>query len=117
MRRFPDREGEQAISKYSGQSAAMGLASMNSILRFEVCASGLRVGMLRVFGPFFRDFFVPWEALSVRRSPSSFLRGRTALLEFGPGLLKISGHLADQLWRSAAARWPEPGPPPEPETR
>jgi len=54
---------------------------MRSILNLDVCPSGLRVGMMRLFGVFCRDFFVPWDQISVVRKRRLFWR--EAKLVFG----------------------------------
>ena len=113
MANYPDRP-EEPILRLRGLSGWMGLGvGMNNILRLSVCPSGLRVGMMRVFGPFNRDFFVPWGSLSVSRGGAS-LFGFGAKLQFGSpivvGTLRISAQNADRLARAAAGRWPEPGP-------
>jgi hypothetical protein len=114
METFPDQTDEP-ILRLRGQSGKMGLGTnMNGILRLSVCSSGLRVGIMRLFGPFCRDFFVPWEHISVTRK--TILFWPFADLRFGAplvGKLRISGHVADRLARAAAHRWPETGPFPE----
>jgi hypothetical protein len=109
MAAFPDR-AEEPILKIRGQSGAMGLGvSFQSVLRLSVCRSGLRIGMMRVFGPFCRDFFVPWKAITVTRKHSFW--GRYGKLEFGNprvGSLTISAQLADRLRQAAGELWPEP---------
>ncbi|WP_095081571.1 hypothetical protein [Mesorhizobium sophorae] len=67
MAKFPNQSEEQLL-RIRGQSGSMGLGvSMQGILALSVCPSGLRVGIMRVFGPFCRDFLVPWEAIRVTR--------------------------------------------------
>jgi len=109
---------EQAILKTGWQSGSMGLGvGMSNILRIEVCSSGLRFGIMRIFGPFCRDFFVPWGDLQIRRG--AILFWPRATLSFGGRSfprLSISGRLADRLARAAQGRWPE-GQAPPPETR
>jgi hypothetical protein len=66
--------------------------------------------MMRLFGPFCRDFLVPWDAISVSRK--SFLFWPTARLEFGHpvvGTLRISACVANRLARAAGYSWPETG--------
>jgi len=108
MSRFPDRS-EQAILQLRGVTGAMGFGvNMRSVLRLDVCASGLRVGIARLLGPFCRDFFVPWEDLRVTRRKTLFWTG--VRLEFGcptVSSLTISTPVADQLARAAARHWPE----------
>lgn len=62
--RFPDRE-EEPLIRLRWQSASFGdsaftRASFGRCLRFDVCASGLRVSIWRLFSPWSRPFFVPW---------------------------------------------------------
>jgi hypothetical protein len=114
MARFPNQTAEPLL-RIRGQSGSMGLGvSMRGILTLSVCPSGLRVGIMRVFGPFCRDFFVPWEAFSVTRK--TILFWPVAKLQFGsPGIgaLTIPAHVANRLARAALGRWPEAGPFPE----
>ena len=96
------------------QSGALGFVSMRSILNLSVCPSGLRIGMMRVFGPFCSEFFVPWEMISVSRRDWFFWR--TAVLNLAPDSnwrLSLPSEVADRLARAASSRWPEPGPFPE----
>jgi hypothetical protein len=73
--------------------------------------------MLRIFGIFCRDFFVPWEEVFVFRTRSSWLMGPQARFAFGStGSLTVLAAVADQLARAVPARWPEAEPPPA-ETR
>jgi hypothetical protein len=114
MAKYPDQIVEP-ILRIRGQSGTMGLGvAMRGILTLSVCPSGLRVRMMRVFGPFCRDFFVPWESIAVIRKTVLFWP--VAKLQFGNpvvGTLRISAHVADRLARAAMGRWPEPGPFPE----
>ncbi len=115
MRRFPDRD-EPALLELFGQSGSMGPGvRMRGILRLSACPSGLRVGLIRLFGPFSRDFLVPWEEIQVTRTTS--FGWRLARLRFGDptaGTLGIAPHVADRLARAAAGKWPEAAPfPPE----
>jgi len=114
MAKYPDQTVEP-ILRIRAQSGTMRLGvHMRGILTLSVCPSGLRVGMMRVFGPFCRDFFVPWQSIAVIRK--TILFWPVAKLQFGNpvvGTLSISAHLADKLARAAAERWPEAGPFPE----
>ena len=86
---------------------------MGGILRLSVCPSGLRVGMVRIFGIFSKDFLVPWQAISVTRRKSFFLP--VAELNFGTpsnGRLVIPTHVANRLAHAARESWPERGPVP-----
>jgi hypothetical protein len=117
MANFPDQTVEP-ILRIRGQSGTMGLGvRMNGILTLSICPSGLRVGMMRLFGPFCRNFFVPWESMVIIRKTTLFWP--VAELLFGNpvvGRLSVSVHVADRMARAAMGRWPESGPFPE-ETR
>lgn len=114
MARFPN-QAMDPILRVGGQSGSMGLGvSMRGILALGVCPSGLRVGIMRVFGPFCRDFFVPWEDIRVIRRTVLFWPA--AKLEFGSpaiGSLTIPAHVANKLARAATGQWPETGSFPE----
>jgi hypothetical protein len=111
MTKFPDQAGEP-ILRIRGRSGTMGLGvSMRGILTLSVCPSGLRVGIMRVFGPFCRDFLVPWEDIAVTRK--TILFRPVVKFKFGSpvvGTLSIAAHTADRLARAAKGRWPETGP-------
>jgi hypothetical protein len=65
-RAYPDQP-EAAVRRFSFQSASMGAqVSLQGVLRMDVCPSGLRFGILRIFGLFCRDFYVPWDEITVR---------------------------------------------------
>ncbi|MGD1067104.1 MAG: hypothetical protein ABR975_09845 [Vulcanimicrobiaceae bacterium] len=104
--RFPNRS-EKPLLRLWFQSGAMGFGvAMRGILMLSACPSGLRVGILRLFGPFCRDFFVPWEDISVRNT--TFLFTPMVTLSFGSpeiGLLRVSEDTGDRLARAAAGRW------------
>lgn len=109
MRRYPDRD-ETALAVLKWQSGRMGWigARLRGVLTLSVCPSGLRVGMFRLFGPFSRDFLVPWSEIEVTRR--DWFLGRVAELKFGTpaaGVLTIGADVADELARTAQTRWPE----------
>lgn len=118
MARYPNQT-EEPLLRIRGQSGSMGLGvSMRGLLTLSVCPSGLRVGVMRVFGPFCRDFFVPWQAISIARKNVSLWP--VATLRFGSpsiGSLTIPAHVANRLARAAIGRWPEAGPFPEEQHR
>ena len=110
MRRYPDRS-ERPILHLRGQMGFMGSlnARFRGILRLSVCPSGLRVGVFRLFGPFCRDFFVPWEEISVTRA-QWFLMGEMAIMTFGDpphGKLAVTAAVAARLAKAAGDDWPE----------
>lgn len=110
MRRYPNRLDPSMLT-LKGQSGSLGGVNMRSILKLGVCPSGLRIGMVRLLGPFCRDFLVPWEAIHIHRKDRFFWR--SAVLDFGVpacGTLTLRSDVADRLARAAAELWPEPGP-------
>lgn len=110
MERYPDR-GENALAVLTNQSGSLGAVSMRGILKLSVCPSGLRVGIMRIFGPFSRDFFVPWNEITVTRADRFFWQ--VAKLSFGQpsvGKLTVFADVADRMARAAGNHWPEPGP-------
>jgi hypothetical protein len=69
QRAFPDHM-EEPIERLRFQSGAMGgamPANFGSCLTLEICATGLRVSLLRLLGPLQRPFFVPWSSIRVGR--------------------------------------------------
>ena len=110
MRAFPDRPYEEALAIFKRESGMVGPVSMHGILKLSLCPSGLRVGIMKVFGPFEKDFLVPWKEIAVARK--RILGWRYAELCFGVyGKLRISDLLADRLWRTIPQSWPEKGTP------
>ncbi len=113
MERFPDR-AENPLLTLTGQSGSLGRVSMSRILTLSVCPAGLRIGIMRIFGPFSRDFLVPWDEITVARADR--VLWRVAKLSFGRppiSTLTLQPHVADRLARAAGARWPELGSFPE----
>jgi len=103
---FPD-QADPALTEFRGMSGMMGAGvNMRNVLRFGVCRSGLRIGILRALGPFSKDFLVPWERISIRREKVLF--GTAAKLTFGNiGSLAIPAADADRLAEAAGGNWPE----------
>jgi hypothetical protein len=111
--RYPNRD-EVPILTLANQSGSLGVVSMRNILKLSVCGSGLRVGIMRIFGPFCRDFLVPWNEITITRGDRYFWK--FAKLSFGQpenGNLKVFAEVADRLARAAGHRWPEQGSFPE----
>ncbi len=106
--RYPDQK-EMPFLVIRGQSGSMGRGvQMNHVLNFGVCPSGLRIGVLRIFGPFCRNIFVPWESISVERRKYFFIP--IAELQFGTpanGKLMLAEYVANRLAKSAGSNWPE----------
>lgn len=117
MERYPARE-EAPLLTLKNQSGSMRGVKLNGVLTLSVSQSGLRVGMIRVFGIrlfglFQRDFLVPWHELTVVRKDGFF--GSVARIEFGKpaqGNLTVSADIVDRLARAAGRNWPEAAPPP-----
>jgi hypothetical protein len=113
MERYPDH-AEDPLVALVNQSGSLGRASMSRILKLSICPSGLRIGIMRIFGPFSRDFFVPWSEISVTRGNRFFWK--VAKLSFGwpsNGSLTVPAEVADRLARTAGNLWPESGSFPE----
>jgi len=113
MERYPDRD-EIPVVTLANQSGSLGLVSMRGLLKLSVCPSGLRIGIMRIFGPFCRDFLVPWSEIKVTRNDRVFWK--VAKLSFGQpsnGNLKVFAEVADRMARAAGNHWPEPGPFPQ----
>ena len=109
VERYPNGD-EIPIVTLANQSGSLGLVSMRGILKFSVCPSGLRIGIMRIFGPFCRDFLVPWSEINVTRNDRVFWK--VAKLSFGQpsnGNLKVFAEVADRMARAAGNHWPEPG--------
>lgn len=108
MSRFPDRS-ETPLLQLSMQSGSMGRGvNFNNILRLASCPSGLRVGVLKLFGVFARDFLVPWNEIQVRRY--KWLMFELAELKFGNpevGKLTLRASVADKLAAAYPKKWPE----------
>lgn len=113
MRRFPDRL-ETPLRTFKNQSGSMGPVGARSLLTLSVCPGGLRIGMMRIFGPFSKDFYVPWSEMSVvRRDRFLWKAARIAFGNPSVGSLTLTADLADRLARVAGKSWPEPGSFPE----
>jgi hypothetical protein len=110
MVEYPDQSIEP-ILRLRGQSGTMGGIGLRGILTLSVCPTGLRVGIMRLFGPFCRDFLVPWESIAVIRKKTLFWP--VAELQFGKpviGRLRIPAPAADRIARAAMGYWPEQRP-------
>jgi hypothetical protein len=110
MERYPDRP-ESALAVLANQSGSLGVVSMRRVLKLGICPSGLRIGIMRIFGPFSRDFFVPWDEITVTRRDR--LTWKVAKLSFGRppiGNLTLPAEVADRIARTAGIPWPESGP-------
>jgi hypothetical protein len=114
---YPDRDepAEQTFLSVSGMMGAW--VSFSRVLSIDVCPSGLRVRIWRIFGPFCRPFFVPWSDLRVERT-TRFLRPAAELSFGGVGRLALYGDTANRLALAAGRNWPEQSTPaPEPASK
>jgi hypothetical protein len=113
--RYPDRP-EQAQLKLRHLSGTMGRGvNMSGILNIDVCPSGLRMSVWKLFVPFSRNVFVPWRDLGVERK--TMFGWKFAVLTFGApagGRLRLPARIADRIARAAPGRWPERGDFPKP---
>jgi hypothetical protein len=78
---YPDQAEEPLLRlRCNVSTRRRGPVDLHGTLILSACPSGLRVGRRRVFGRWYRDFFMPWERLSVVRQ-STILP--IAILQFG----------------------------------
>ena len=86
---FPDRL-DQPIQRLRFQSGMTGNGSIwnpwggvrfGRCLRLDLCKGGLRVATWRIFFPFCKPFYVPWELIQVEERQTWFLR--SCCLSFG----------------------------------
>ena len=108
MQQFPDRD-EKPLLQLNWQSGFMGALPVNfrNVLKVSVCPSGLRIGVLRIFGLFAHDFFVPWHAISAQKK--EWWMWQVNELTFGKpqvGRLLLYASTTDRL-AEAAKGWPE----------
>ena len=111
MKAYPD-QGEPVSARFPGQSGSLNGVSLRRILTLSVGPTGLRLGMLRLFGPFNRDVCVPWPFIAVTRTRRPLV-GKIALVALGQpaiAVLALPAELADELARAAPGHWPEAGP-------
>jgi hypothetical protein len=107
-RRYPNR-GEEALFSLRFESGRMSGVSMSGILCVQACPSGLRVGIWKLFGPFSRDFLVPWRDIRVERRRR--LIWKVVDLKFeDTGNLELFDYAANRIARAVPNYWPEAGP-------
>jgi hypothetical protein len=99
QRLYPDRD-EEPSDKLRSVSGAIGRGSLlnpwgnvsyGSCLTLEVCYSGLRVRVWRIFAVFQKPIFVPWPCIEVQEKRVLFLqRYRLEFARTGGSALTIS---------------------------
>jgi len=106
--RFPVRPA-QVLRNLHFQSAAMGKGAgtsrtnFNGVLTISICAEGLKIDIMRIFGPFCRAFFVPWEDITL--TPRKTVFGTVTDLTFGtPAIATLTARrrLADAIQAARA---------------
>ncbi len=106
--RFPVRP-VQVLRKLHFQSAAMGKGAgtpgtnFNGVLSISICAEGLQIDIMRIFGPFCRAFFVAWEDITF--TPRKTFFGTVTALSFGsPAIATLTARrrLADAIQAARA---------------
>jgi hypothetical protein len=110
MRLYPDRD-DPALVKLRMVSGNMGggpLGSVNmkGILNLDGCATGLRIGIFRPFGPLCRNVFVPWK--EIRTQTEKVLFFDMAVLQLGTpqvSKLSISMDAARQIEAAVPDAW------------
>jgi len=105
-KQYPNRR-EKPVLKLRFQSGWVGTVSGASIYRFEACPSGLRVGELKLFGVFTRDFFVPWSEIVVERKRKRLWNVVELRFKSCEGSLTLYEPVANRLARSVPGNWPE----------
>jgi hypothetical protein len=108
MRKYPV-VAEIPLLTLKNQSGSLNGVSMRQILNLSVCPSGLQIGIMRIFGPFSRPFFVPWEAISVTRKDRFFQKMAKISFAQSSISLMLPAEVADRLARASDGRWPETG--------
>jgi hypothetical protein len=69
---------------------------------------------MRIFGPFCRDFFVPWSEITVTRGDLFFWKVANVFFGQPPiGKLTVFADVADRMASAAGNHWPERGAFPE----
>jgi hypothetical protein len=81
QRRFPGNQ-DTPLLRLRMRSGKMGWIHLNGILTLDSCASGLRVSVWKLFGPFQRPFQVPWDQIEAE-PVAPFLLGPIVRLRFG----------------------------------
>lgn len=73
--RFPDRPETETVSMrmQSGmiKSPSGAPVTMSGCLRLEICPTGLRVSVWRIFAPFSSPVFVPWSQITPSKSKAA----------------------------------------------
>ena len=99
LQRHYQPSDEPALVTLRRRSGSMGFGvGLNGILTLSACASGLRVGIWRIFGPFQRPFLVPWHEIEAKQTTRFFVP--RSILTFGKpavGVLRISARTWQRL--------------------
>jgi hypothetical protein len=105
-RAYPDRP-ERGVARRARVNATMGSATLNGLLSIEVCPSGLRFALNRLFVPFAHRFLVPWSEIEIKPKNSFMPLPRTIVL-LGPAhrKLTLAPEVISVLMRDAASVWP-----------
>lgn len=71
QRRFPDEPNAQTLERFRFRSAQLGHpafgVSYSGVLTFEVCNTGLRISVWKLFGLFSKPIFLPWDGFHTER--------------------------------------------------
>jgi hypothetical protein len=107
QRQFP-RNDDRPLLRLRMRSGSMGMVSIGGVLSLSACQSGLRVGILRLFGPFQHPFQVPWNEIEAELSQRLFIP--VVKLRFGrpqAGSLVIDAGIWERL-KAAGTGVPTP---------
>jgi hypothetical protein len=104
QRQFP-RNDDQPLLRLRMRSGRVGLVGIGGALSLAACRSGLRVGILRLLGPFQRPFQIPWD--QIEAEPVSRFFEPAVRLRFGRpevGRLVIDSRSWERLKAAAAGQ-------------
>ncbi len=104
--KYPDLLKEPAIASFSWQAGEMRTVALLGVLKVAACEGGLRLGIFRLFAPFDRPFFVPWQELNVSIAPAGLLPVTLTFGNSAVSTLRITSELAQELQAAAGTRWP-----------
>ncbi len=86
QRVFPDQSDASVVESLGFRSAQLGhpLAgvSYSGVLTFDVCNTGLRIRVWKLFGPFCKPLFLPWN--SFRTEPYHWFIWDACRMRWGP---------------------------------
>ncbi len=101
---YPDRDEPALLALHFQSGVLNAMLQMSGVLGLAATRTGLRLRILRLFGPFCRPFLVPWREIRVEPVTARFAFRRYVRLHFGTadrGTLEISERTWQRLARHA----------------